>query len=265
MNAHNGNDRAAWLEGPSAQCSVIPQKNSPALRLVLLGAPGVGKGTQAELLNQQLGVCHLSTGDVFREACHRNQTYQTPAMAAALDGMRQGHLVTDETVWELVRERAGCLSCRGGFVLDGFPRTVGQAESLRLLLEAKQLPLHAVLNYELPIAEIVCRLSGRRTCQKCKSIFHVSTKPATEVTCDHCGGRLLQREDDRPESIAVRMDAYQRCTAPLIEFYQRLGLLKRVDATGRPEEICQRALAVIAARSTSEPFIGSTAAAQAVF
>jgi adenylate kinase len=249
MNAHDENNRAAWLEGPSAKCFVVPEQIGPAWRLVLLGAPGVGKGTQAALLSRNLGVCHLSTGDVFRAAQNRSESDQTPAMAEAMEFMRQGHLVPDETVWELVRERAGCLCCQGGFVLDGFPRTLAQAESLEHLLEAKQLPLHAVLNYELPVAEIVSRLSGRRTCAKCKSIFNVSAQPPRkEGICGRCGGPLFQREDDRPEAIAVRFEAYERSTAPLIEFYQRLGLLTTAAAVGTPEEIFRRALAGLEAR-----------------
>ena len=178
-------------------------------------APGVGKGTQAALLSQSLGACHLSTGEVFRAARNHSGIDQTAAMAPAMDLMRQGHLVPDAIVWDMVNERIGCLRCQGGFVLDGFPRTVDQAESLKLLLEKELLPLHAVLDYELPVAEIVSRLSGRRTCEECKSAFHVSAQPAvSEGVCDHCGGRLYQREDDRPEAIAVRLEDYERSTAP---------------------------------------------------
>jgi len=243
------NNRAAWLEGPASRCSELPAEVDPAWRLVLLGAPGVGKGTQAALLSRRMGVCHLSTGDVFRAAKNRSACDQTPAMAAALDFMRRGELVPDVTVWEMVRERAGCLECQGGFVLDGFPRTLAQAESLKKLLEAKSIPLHAVLNYELPVPEIVSRLSGRRTCEKCKAIFHISTQPPrNEGLCDHCGGRLYQREDDRPESIAVRLKAYERNTAPLIQFYENLGLLTPVEALGSPEEIFRRALSELNTR-----------------
>lgn len=239
MNSHHENDRAAWLEGPSAKCSFPPEDGGLAWRLVLLGPPGVGKGTQAELLSRHVGACHLSTGDVFRGAATRSSL--TPAMAAAQACMRQGHLVPDTIVWEMVRERIGCLRCAGGFVLDGFPRTVAQAESLKVVLENERIPLDGVLDYELPAAEIVFRLSGRRTCETCKAVFHVSSRPPRkEGICDHCGGRLFQRDDDRPESIAVRLEDYERSTAPLIEFYRRTGLLMPVAATGSPEEIFQR-------------------------
>lgn len=269
MNAHQDSSRAAWLEGPSAKCSALPNENGRAWRLVLLGPPGVGKGTQAALLSQRLGVCHLSTGDLFRAARSQSEDEATPALAAALDAMRLGHLVPDEIVWDMVNERVGCLRCQGGFVLDGFPRTVAQAESLKLLLEQERLPLHAVLNYVLPFDEIVSRLSGRRTCQNCKAIFHVSRQPPrVEGVCDHCGGRLYQREDDRLDSVAVRLDIYERSTAPLIQFYRSLGMLTPVLATGSPQEIFRRALneldrrkvavPVNAGLSTSEPRIPKT-------
>jgi len=248
MTVQANNDRAAWLQGPTAQCSQIPEAANP-WRLVLLGAPGVGKGTQADLLHQRLGACHLSTGDVFRAAATRSDCPPTRAMAAALGYMRRGELVPDTTVWELVRERSSCLHCRGGFVLDGFPRTLGQAESLRLLMENEKIPLSGVVNYELPLTEIVSRLSGRRTCEKCKAVSHVTHQPQkTEGICDRCGGRLFQREDDRPESITVRMEAYERSTAPLIEFYKNLGLLLPVAATGSPEDIYARTIEALETR-----------------
>jgi adenylate kinase len=232
------NDRIAWLQGPSANCAEIPADREHPWRLILLGAPGVGKGTQAELLTERLGACHLSTGDVFRAAAKRSDCDQSPAMRAALEYMRRGDLVPDSTVWEMVRERCDCILHCGGFILDGFPRTLAQAESLKELMEKEKLSLSAVLNYELPMDEIVQRLSGRRTCEQCKSVFHVTERPPkSEGVCDRCGGRLYQREDDRRESIAVRLDAYERSTAPLIQFYKDLGLLLRIVAKGSPDEI----------------------------
>jgi adenylate kinase len=248
MSSQN-NDRAAWLQGPSAECPPISQESANLWRLILLGAPGVGKGTQADLLHQRLGACHLSTGDVFRAAASRSDCQPSPAMVTALEYMRRGALVPDSTVWEMVRERSGCLRCRGGFILDGFPRTLGQAESLKGLMENEKLSLTAVVNYELPLDEIVTRLSGRRTCEKCKAVFHVTRQPSkTEGVCDRCGGRLYQREDDRPESITVRMEAYERSTAPLIKFYGELGLLTPVAATGSPAEIVARTLVALETR-----------------
>jgi len=123
-------------------------------------------------------------------------------------------------------------------ILDGFPRTLGQAESLKQLLESERLALTAVVNYELPASEIVARLGGRRTCEQCKAVFNVTERPPkVEGRCDHCEGKLFQREDDRPESIKVRLEAYDRSTAPLIEFYRKAGLLVRVAADGSPDEI----------------------------
>ena len=242
------NTRAAWLEGPSAVCPPRPAVAVPR-RLILLGAPGVGKGTQADLLRRRLGACHLSSGDVFRAAAS-SKCESSPAMAAALGYMRRGELVPDVTVWEMVRERSGCLHCQGGFILDGFPRTLTQAESLQQLMEDEKLDLDAVVNYELPIGEIVDRLSGRRTCGQCKAVYHVTQQPSKlEGICDRCGGELFQREDDRPESVTVRMQAYERSTAPLIEFYRNLELLLPIAATGSPEEICERTIKVLGEKS----------------
>jgi adenylate kinase len=195
------------------------------------------------LLSAHTGACHLSTGDIFRAAKNCCATERTPAMTAALDYMRRGELVPDETVLSLVAERSGCLRCEGGFLLDGFPRTVAQAEALEKLLERQGVKLDAVLSYELPLAQIVARLSGRRTCPECKAVFHVDARPPTqEGICDHCGGKLYQREDDRPESIRVRMTAYEDNTRPLANFYCRRKLLIPISAEGSPEEIFERTL-----------------------
>jgi adenylate kinase len=246
MSSEN-NQRAAWIQGPSTRCEVVPVAAHP-WRLVLLGAPGVGKGTQADLLNKKLQACHLSTGDVFRAAGKHDACNLSPAMETALEYMKRGDLVPDSTVWEMVRERKVCLHCGGGFILDGFPRTVVQAESLKKLMEEEGITISAVVNYELPVNEIVARLSGRRTCAKCKSVFHVTARPPkVEGKCDRCNGDLFQREDDRPESIKVRLEAYDKSTAPLIEFYSKVGLLISVSAFGTAEEICERTMAALAA------------------
>lgn len=238
--------RVAWIQGPSTQCETVPVYSTTPWRLVLLGAPGVGKGTQADLLHQRLHACHLSTGDVFRAAASCKECELSPAMKAAVECMRQGALVPDTTVWEMVRERVGCLRCGGGFILDGFPRTVGQAESLKGLMGREALALTAVLNYELPVDQIVARLSGRRTCQICKTVYHVAQRPAkVEGRCDRCDGKLFQRDDDKPESIKVRLEAYERSTAPVIDFYRRLHLLIPVAASGSAEEICTRTLSAL--------------------
>ena len=246
MAAQIKNDRAAWLQGPSARCSEMPAASQTPYRIVLLGAPGVGKGTQAELLNVRLGACHLSTGDVFRAAKGRDECDLSPAMKAALEYMRRGDLVPDATVWDMVRERSACLRCGGGFILDGFPRTLAQAESLKQLMGDEGLSVTAVVNYELPVSAIVARLSGRRTCETCKAVFHATERPPKVAgICDRCGGKLFQREDDRPESVKIRLEAYDRSTAPLIAFYKNLGLLLPVTASGSPEDICARTLVAL--------------------
>ncbi len=163
--------------------------------------------------------------------------------------MRRGDLVPDETVLALVSERVGCLRCQGGFLLDGFPRTVAQAQALEELLQGQAVELDGVLSYELPIEKVVARLSGRRTCPGCKAVFHISARPPkVEGICDHCGEKLYQREDDRPESIRVRMNAYEKLTAPLADFYRRRELLVSVSAEGSPEEIFARSLDALGAK-----------------
>jgi adenylate kinase len=241
-------DRAAWLKGPASQCTPPAAKPAGAWRLVLLGAPGVGKGTQAELLHQRFGACQLSTGDVFRAAKSLPEAQRSPAINAALEYMKRGELVPDETVVDLVRERTDCLRCPGGFLLDGFPRTVAQAEALACMLADMDMKLNAVIDFALPIEEIVTRLSGRRTCGGCKAVFHVTGRPPkVPGVCDNCGGNLVQREDDRPEAVRVRMEAYQRSTAPLTDYFREKGLLVEVEAHGSPEEIFQRTLKLLGA------------------
>jgi adenylate kinase len=239
MNIHP--DRAAWFRGGDVRCEPQPAPRDRPFHLVLLGPPGVGKGTQAELLGHALGSCHLSTGDLFRAAACGAEP--SPALRTALEAMRRGELVPDDVVVAMVRERAGCLRCRGGFLLDGFPRTAGQAEALDRLLTEQGVALDAVLSFELPLEEIVARISGRRTCPGCKAVYHLTARPPrVEGVCDQCGVRLMQREDDRPESIRVRMRAYEASTRPLAEYYGRAGKLVAVRAEGTPEEILGRTL-----------------------
>ncbi len=239
-------DTAAWIKGSACQYNLPKTKPARAWRLVLLGAPGVGKGTQAELLHERFGACQLSTGDIFRAAKSLPETQRSPAITAALDYMGRGELVPDKTVVNVVRERTDCLRCPGGFLLDGFPRTVAQAEALAAMLAEMGMKLDAVVDYALPIEEVVSRLSGRRTCPNCNSVFHVSSRPPkVEGICDNCGSHLVQRDDDRPESVRVRMAAYKKSTAPLADYYRKLRLLVEVDAHGSPEQIFQRTLGML--------------------
>lgn len=240
------NNRARWLQGPSAECSVPPVATNLPWRLILLGAPGVGKGTQADFLTHRLRACHLSTGDVFRTAARRCDCNQSPAMKEAQSYMRRGALVPDLIVWKMVRERSACLNCRGGFILDGFPRTLAQAQALKQHLEKEHLAISAVIDYELPEEEIIKRLSGRRTCENCGAVFHLTSHPPKQKDiCDQCSGKLYQREDDRPESVKVRLQAYHDSTAPLLAFYRNLGLLASVPADGAPEDIFNRTIAAL--------------------
>jgi adenylate kinase len=243
-------DRAAWLLGGEAHCNLPPQTVKRAWRLVLLGPPGVGKGTQAEYLTRALGSCQLSTGDVFRAARH-HPVPAGSAMEAAQICMACGKLVPDETVLALVRERDRCLHCSGGFLLDGFPRTVAQAQALDEILAAEHVKLDAVISLELPDKQLVARLSGRRTCANCKAVFHVTSHPPRVTgVCDHCAGPLFQREDDRPEAVSVRLAAYHAETEPVAAYYRRENLLLSVSGEGQPGDIFARTLDALVARGT---------------
>ncbi len=255
MSGHKS-DRSSWLNGPNQPCKAVSQVNQAAWRLILLGAPGVGKGTQAELLRNHFGACHLSTGDVFRTAGSKKECEQSPAIQEAVAFMKKGKLVPDETVWAIVRERQECLECAGGFILDGFPRTLSQAESLQTLMEEEGIVLDAVVSYELPFEEIISRLGGRRTCEKCKAVYHQTERPPKVAgQCDKCSGKLFQREDDRPESISVRLEAYNRSTAPLIDFYRRRGLLLQVEAAGTPDQICEATVRQLETRRAEASYV----------
>lgn len=241
------NEKTGWFSPSQGPCDPQPPRLDHPYRAVLLGPPGVGKGTQAKLLCQQLRACHLSTGDLFRAASCDGAT--SPAMQQALDAMQRGELVSDDLVIEMVRERAQCLRCHGGFLLDGFPRTVHQAEALEQIVGDLSVSLDAVISYEMAIDEVVARLSGRRTCGQCQAVYHVvSRPPQTPDVCDDCGGQLIQRDDDQPEAVRVRMETYAQQTQPLIDFYQQQNKLLQVEATGTPQEVFDRTLARIVKR-----------------
>jgi len=236
-------DRSAWLKGPCFACLTPSPWVEDPWRIVLLGPPGVGKGTQAERLRLYFKGCHLSTGDIFRTAKQLAPEDRSPAMVAALGYMSRGELVPDSTVLDVVRERMRCLCCGGGFLLDGFPRTVPQAEALEGMLSGRGRPLTAVIEYDLPIDAVVARVGGRRSCGACRAVFHVTHRPPrVPDVCDQCGGTLVCREDDRPETVRVRMEAYESATAPLAEFYASRGLLRRVVADGTPDQVFGRTL-----------------------
>lgn len=240
-------DRTAWLQGGSAVCLTPPTVVQRAWRLVLLGPPGAGKGTQAELLSRSLGACPLSTGDVFR-AARGKAAPPGSAMATAQKQMEHGDLVSDETVLALIAERGRCLHCSGGFMLDGFPRTLAQARAIDGLLARENIALDGVISYEMPESEILARITGRRVCPQCKTAYHVTSRPPrTAGLCDECKCALVQRPDDYPETVKIRLEAYAAATQPLAEHYRAKGLLIPIDASGSPGDIHAHTLDVLAA------------------
>jgi adenylate kinase len=207
------------------------------MQAILLGPPGAGKGTQAKMLTERYGVPQVSTGDILRAAVAAG----TPLGKEAKTYMDRGALVPDEVVIGIVRDRLGEPNCRKGYLLDGFPRTVAQAEALTRMLKKLGAPLPRVVSLEVREEELVKRLSGRRTCPACGEPFHVeSHPPRVEGICDKCGGRLIQREDDREETIRRRLQVYRKETEPLIGYYQNQGLLKTVNGLGEAGEVLAR-------------------------
>lgn len=207
-----------------------------------MGPPGAGKGTQAELLSRALGGCPLSTGDLFRVGCDQTVTPDSP-LALAHDYMGRGELVPDSVVLDLLRERSQCLHCSCGFLLDGFPRTLAQAEALTRHLARQRLTLDAVVYYDIPREALLERVAGRRVCPRCRAVFHVvAHPPRRDGVCDHCSAALVQRSDDRADAIRVRLDAYAAATVPVLRYYEAQRLLVSVKAQGEPADILARTL-----------------------
>lgn len=204
------------------------------MRVVLLGPPGSGKGTQAARLGEHWGVPHISTGDAFRQAVAEG----TPLGRLAQEYMQRGELVPDQVVNGVVAARLDREDCAGGFVLDGYPRTVAQAEALAGMLRERGLALDAVVDLVVSEEELVSRAAGRRVCSRCGANYHVRFRPPREPgRCDLCGGGLVQREDDRPETVTRRLAVYRQQTEPLVDFYRRQALLVPVNGTGGVEEV----------------------------
>lgn len=212
------------------------------MNLILLGPPGAGKGTQAKMLVETYGIPQISTGDMLREAVKN----QTQLGLEAKKYMDAGQLVPDEVVIGLVKERLGRDDCAQGFMLDGFPRTVPQAEALDKVLAEMGKGIDHVISIEVPNDELLKRLTGRRTCRNCGQGYHVVfDPPKKDGVCDKCGGELYQRDDDNEATVANRLKVYEESTKPLIDYYQAKGLLRPIDGVGAITQIFERIKAVL--------------------
>lgn len=207
------------------------------MRIVFLGPPGVGKGTQADRLAVEKGVPKISTGDILRDAVARGTELGKQAKAA----MDKGGLVSDEVVIGIIRERLKMPDAKKGFILDGFPRTVAQAEALNAQLAQNGSPLERVISLEAEDNEVVRRLSGRRSCPKCKATFHVMFKPPKKADiCDECGAALICRDDDKEATIRNRLKVYHETTSPLLGYYGKRGLIAKLDGVGTMDAVYAR-------------------------
>ena len=196
------------------------------MRIVLLGGPGAGKGTQAQKLAEKYSLAHIATGDILRQSIKDG----TELGLKAKSYMDKGLLVPDEVVIGLIKERLAKDDVKSGFVLDGFPRTVPQAEALDSLTKELDMPMNAVINIKTSPEAVIERLSGRRTCRDCQTVYHiVYSAPKTEGKCDRCGGELYQRDDDKEETIKKRLDVYEKQTFPLLEYYKASGKVLEVS------------------------------------
>ena len=219
--------------------------NAGAMNLIFLGPPGAGKGTQANFLVRGYGVPQISTGDILRAAV-ANQTLMGLKAKAFMDA---GLLVPDDVVVGIVNERLAGDDCAAGFILDGFPRTVAQADALGGMLQEAGRSIDHVISFEVDYAVLVDRLTGRRMCRACGRGFHVLyDRPSVEGRCDGCGGELYQRDDDKEETIRRRLDVYEEQTVPLKLYYEHASLLRKVDALGSIESVSQSIQNILASR-----------------
>lgn len=212
------------------------------MRLVLLGAPGAGKGTQAKKLIEKYGVPQISTGDILRKAVSEG----TPLGIEAKTYMDKGELVPDSVVIGLVKERIAESDCSNGYILDGFPRNTAQAEALDTVLGEMNAPIDTALNVDVDREDLMKRLTGRRTCKQCQQMYNTYfSPPKSNGTCDRCGGELFQRDDDKEDTIRNRLDVYERSTAPLIDYYGQKKILKSVQGDGSIEEIFNKIVSLL--------------------
>jgi len=212
------------------------------MRLILLGPPGVGKGTQAKMLTQKFNIPQISTGDILRKAV-KDDTEIGQRAKQFMDG---GCLVPDDLVIDLIKERIREPDCQNGFILDGFPRTNVQAEKLTETLKAMNVDIDAVVEFRVNPEEVVNRLTGRSTCSECGAMFHETSRPPKQAgICDHCGGALSKRPDDNKDTILKRLDVFKNETEPLKDFYRKQGTLKTAEGSGTAEEIFDRVCAMI--------------------
>lgn len=213
------------------------------MRIILLGPPGAGKGTHASRIEKEFGTVQVATGDMIRSAMKSKTELGKKADAY----VRAGKLVPDEVVIGIVQERLSQDDVRDSFMLDGFPRTLEQAQALDAILEESGRRLDAVLYFDVEDAELIRRLSSRRVCEDCSTTYNIiSMPPLEEGICDRCGGKLIQRSDDTPEVIRQRLRTYEEQTKPLVDFYEKKGILHRISSTGNLEEITRRVKAVLA-------------------
>lgn len=204
------------------------------MKIIMLGAPGAGKGTQAKMIADKYSIPHISTGDIFRA----NIKNGTELGKKAKEYMDKGQLVPDELTVDLVIDRVGQEDCKNGYVLDGFPRTIPQAECLSSVLEKMGTDIDYAINVEVPDENIVNRMSGRRACVSCGATYHIVHIPTkVEGICDRCGSELILRDDDKPETVMNRLSVYHEQTQPLIDYYSKQGIMKEVDGTVDMEDV----------------------------
>jgi len=215
------------------------------MKIIMLGAPGAGKGTQAKQISTKYEIPHISTGDIFRA----NIKNGTDLGKKAKEYMDKGALVPDELTCDLVMDRIQQEDCKNGFILDGFPRTIPQAEALENALTAAQQTMDYAINVDVPDENIIKRMGGRRACLNCGATYHVEFNPTkVEGVCDSCGSEIVLREDDKPETVKNRLNVYHNQTQPLIDFYNKKGILKTVDGTQSLDKVFEDIVTILGDR-----------------